>query len=181
MKVIENYESIKPSNDEFAKPSPGGYILKIVSVEDVPFNPQTGKGDYLRIDYDIAIGDFEGYYTAQNEHFGGGKWYASVIRSYKEKALGMFKHFTNCIEESNPGFRWDWHEQKLVGLRFGAVLQEEEYMKQDGSIGSALKVVQIKSVADIKSGNYKVPAKKAMSISVENNTRGLIIDDDLPF
>ena len=54
-------------------------------------------------------------------------------------------------------------------------------MKQDGSIGSALKVVQIKSVADIKSGNYKVPAKKAMSISVENNTRGLIIDDDLPF
>ena len=180
MRVIENYENIQAFSGEFAKPSPGGYILKVVSVEDVTLNPQTGKGDYLRINYDIAIGDFEGYYTAQNERFGG-KWHANVIKSYKENALGMFKHFINCVEESNPGFKWDWQEQKLVGLRFGAILQEEEYEKQDGSIGSALKVVQIKSVADIKAGDYKVPPKKAMSRSAANNTRELISDDDLPW
>ena len=61
MRVIENYDNIQASSGEFAKPGPGGYILKIVSVEDVTLNPQTGKGDYLRINYDIAIGDFEGY------------------------------------------------------------------------------------------------------------------------
>ena len=111
MRVIENYENIQASSGEFARPGNGGYILEIVNVTDVPFDASTGKGDYLRIDYDIAQGDFKGYYTKQNERFGGGKWFANVIKSYKEKALGMFKHFTNCVEESNPGFKWNWQEQ----------------------------------------------------------------------
>ena len=72
MRVIENYENIQASSGEFARPGNGGYILEIVAVEDVPMNPQTGRGDYLRIDYDIAQGDFKGYYTAQHERCGGG-------------------------------------------------------------------------------------------------------------
>ena len=80
MRVIENYENIQASNGEFARPGNGDYILEIVNVTDVPYNEQTGKGDYLRIDYDIAAGEFKGYYTAQNERFGG-KWFANVIKS----------------------------------------------------------------------------------------------------
>ena len=47
MKVIENYDNIQASSGEFARPGNGGYILEIVNVTDVPFNAQTGKGDYL--------------------------------------------------------------------------------------------------------------------------------------
>ena len=161
MRVIENYENIQASSGEFARPSNGGYILEIVNVTDVPYNAQTGKGDYLRIDYDIAVGDFKGYYTELNERFGG-KWFANVIKSYKEKALGMFKHFTNCIEESNPGFKWNWQEDKLIGCRFGATLQEEEYEKQDGSIGTRLIVKDIKTVGQIMDGDFKVPSTKKL-------------------
>ncbi len=184
MKVIENYESIEASSGEFAKPSNGGYVLEIVSVEDVPMNAQTGKGDYLRICYDIAQGDFKGYYKAQNERFGGGKWYASVIKSYKEKALGMFKHFTNCVEESNPGFKWNWREQDLVGCRFGATLQEEEYEKQDGSVGVRLVVKDIKTVKQIMDGDFKVPVTKKLERAVvapASDFSVLTDSDPLPF
>ena len=47
MRVIENYENIQASSGEFARPGNGGYILEIVNVTDVPYNEQTGKGDYL--------------------------------------------------------------------------------------------------------------------------------------
>ena len=184
MRVIENYENIQASSGEFARPGNGGYILEIVAVEDVPMNPQTGKGDYLRIDYDIAQGEFKGYYTKQNERFGGGKWFANVIKSYKEKALGMFKHFTNCVEESNPGFKWNWQEQKLVGLRFGATLQEEEYEKNDGSIGTRLVVKDIKTVEQIMNGDFKVPTTKKLERTIAPVSDFAVIDnstDDLPF
>ena len=184
MKVIENYENIQASSGEFARPGNGGYILEIVNVTDVPYNEQTGKGDYLRIDYDIASGEFKGYYTAQNERFGGGKWFANVIKSYKEKALGMFKHFTNCVEESNPGFKWNWQENKLIGCRFGATLQEEEYEKNDGSIGTRLIVKDIKTVKQIMDGDFKVPAtKKLERTAAPVNGFAELKDDtsDLPF
>ena len=44
MKRIENYETVQASSGEFARPTAGGYICKIVDVEDVPLNEQ-GKGD----------------------------------------------------------------------------------------------------------------------------------------
>ena len=162
MRAIQNFESVQPSTGEFAKPSPGGYILEIVSVEDVPFNPQTGKGDYLKICYDIADGDFRGFYREQAERFNGA-WYANFIRSYKEKALGMFKHFINCVTESNPGFRWAWNEQALVRRRFGAILQEEEYEKKDGTVGVRLIVKEVKTVQQILSGEFKIPDRKCLS------------------
>ena len=178
MRVIENYENIQASSGEFARPGNGGYILEIVAVEDVPMNPQTGKGDYLRIDYDIAQGEFKGYYTKQNERFGGGKWFANVNKSYKEKALGMFKHFTNCVEESNPGFKWNWQEQKLVGLRFGATLQEEEYEKQDGSVGTRLVVKDIKTVKQIMDDDFKVPTTKKLDKPTATPASDFVMLDD---
>lgn len=180
MKAIENYDDIAASSGEFAKPGNGGYILEIVAVEDVPIDPKTGKGDYLRISYDIAEGEFKGYYKAQNERFGGGKWYANVIKSYKEKALGMFKYFMNCVEESNPGFKWNWREKDLVWLRFGATLQEEEYEKRDGSIGTRLVVKDIKTVKQIIDGDFKIPAtKKLERTGAPAVTGSAMFDDDL--
>lgn len=185
MRKIENYDSIQASSGEFARPGNGGYILEIVNVTDVPYNAQTGKGDYLKIDYDIAVGDFKGYYTSQNERFGGGKWFANVIRSYKEKALGMFKHFTNCVEESNPGFKWNWQEDKLIGCRFGATLQEEEYLNNEGEVRTKLVVKDIKTVKQIMDGDFKVPTTKKLDKPVTAPASDFAMLDDpdsqLPF
>lgn len=185
MKPINNYENVQASSGDFARPTTGGYICKIMDVEDVPMNEQ-GKGDYLRIEYDIADGEFKGYYKEQFDRWGG-NWNASFIRSYKEKALGMLKHFTNCIEQSNAGYAWDWNEKGLVGKFVGLVLGEEEYKNANGDIRTKLVVVQIKTVEEIKNGDFKVPAPK--KLAVENSTNDFAgftpvandSMDDLPF
>ena len=184
MKRIENYETVQASSGDFARPTAGGYICKIIDVEDVPLDSNTNKGDYLRIEYDIADGEFKGYYKEQFDKFGG-NWNASFIRSYKEKVLGMFKHFTNCIEQSNAGYEWDWNEQGLIGKVVGLVLGEEEYENRKGEIKTKLAVKNIATVEDIKNGNFKVPAPK--KLVVENSINNFDDfaptedDSDLPF
>lgn len=184
MKRIENYETVQASTGEFARPTAGGYICKIIDVTDVPLNEQ-GKGDYLRIEYDIADGEFKGYYKEQFDRWGG-NWNASFIRSYKEKAIGMLKHFTNCIEASNAGYEWDWNEKGLIGKVVGLVLGEEEYKNSSGEIKTKLFVSQVKTVEEIKKGNFKVPAPKKLAVeSLNANIDNFMpiddIVDDLPF
>jgi hypothetical protein len=181
MKVIENYENVQASSGEFARPTAGGYICKIIDVEDVPMGAD-GKGDYLKIEYDIADGDFKGYYKDAFDKFGG-NWWAKFVRSYKEKALGMFKHFTNCVEQSNPAYEWDWNEKGLIGKFIGLVLGEEEYKKQDGSIGTRLYVKDVKTVLEIQQGEFKVPELKRLpkeASSVEDFVP-VAVDEALPF
>ena len=115
MKPINNFETVQATTGEFKRPTPNGYICKITLADDYPFDANTGKGDYLKIEYDIAHGEFKDYYTEQYNRFGGDFWAATMFRSYKEKALGMFKHFTNCVENSNAGYTWAWDEKSLVG------------------------------------------------------------------
>ena len=186
MKRIENYENVQASSGEFARPTAGGYICKIMDVTDVDHNPNTGKGQYLRIEYDIANGDFAGYFKKQFDKWGG-DWKANFVRSYKEENLGMLKHFTNCIEQSNAGYEWDWNEKGLIGKVVGLVLGEEEYKNNVGEIKTKLVVKSIATVEDIKNGNFKVPApKKLMAEASTNDFAGFtpVTDnsmDDLPF
>lgn len=180
MKKIENYENIQASSGEFARPTAGGYICKIINVVDVPLDENTGKGNYLKIEYDICDGEFKGYYREQFEKWGG-SWFASFIRSYKEKALGMFKHFTSCVEESNSGYVWDWNETGLIGNKIGLVLGEEEYKNQTGETKIKLVVKDVKLVEDIKKGNFKIPAIKKIVSETTTNDFVEVDDDELPF
>ena len=180
MKRIENYENVQASTGEFARPTAGGYVCKIIDVKDFPVDDK-GKGDYLKIEYDIVEGEFEGYYKEQYDKWGG-NWNASFIRSYKEKALGMFKHFTNCIEKSNSNYIWNWNETTLIGKKIGLVLGEEEYINSQGNLRVKLVVKEIKTVGDIINGEFKVPVIKKL---VDNNSVVNFVeikdDEELPF
>jgi hypothetical protein len=183
MKPIENYEAVQASSGEFARPTAGGYICMITNVEDVPYDVATDKGNYLKIEYDIATGDFKGYYSDAFQKFGG-SWWAKFVRSYKESAVGMFKHFTNCVEASNGGYKWDWNEQGLRGKLIGLVFGEEEYVGNDGAIKTRLVVTHIKTVEEIKNGDFKIPEIKRLPASVVDavsSSAPVGIDDDVPF
>jgi hypothetical protein len=188
MKPINDFENIQASTGESNRLKPGGYICKITEVKDVPINIQ-GKGDYLKIEYDIADGEFKWYFKEQFEKWKN--WNGNFIRSYKEKALGMFKHFINCVEESNVGYRWDWNETELIGRLVGLVIGEEEYIKKSGEIGTRTYVKEIKTVEQIRNGDFKIPElKKLHEPNFEPNFDGasyitnfvpLGDDDELPF
>lgn len=176
MNPINNWNNIEATgNEEYKRLVPGGYVCRIMKVED------RQEKSYLYMELDIIEGEYISY--AANCMERNGFWPLKLFRSYSDKAAGMFKGFIQQIEQNNPGYHWEWKEQTLVGRVIGVVLGEEEYRKMDGSIGTRLNVVRTKTPADIRDGNFKVPEKKCLP--VEQPTTGFTpIDDadaDLPF
>lgn len=164
----------------------GGYICKITKVSDIP------EKEYLKIEYDIALGQYVGYYLQlwQSRQFWGG----SFMKSYKEKALPFFKGFITATENSNQGFKFDGQDdQSLRGKFIGLVLAEEEYNSNSGEVKKRLYVAEIRSVQNIKDGKFNVPELKKLNTTVAKNNfdsqapNGFYVvnepvdDEDLPF
>lgn len=167
---------------EFERVVPGGYVCGITNVKDVP------EKEYLLIEYDIAEGAKKNYYRQLNE--AKGFWGGSFVKSYTDRALPFFKAFITAVENSNHGYRWDNNEMGLKRKLVGLVLGEEEYVKNDGSIGTRLYVAQIHSADKIRSCDYKVPELKRLSSPTVDapsfsapafDVVEDIDDDDLPF
>ena len=122
MKAINNFDKIQESGS-FEKLPVGGYIIKILAVDDVP------EKEYLKIFFDINDGEKKGFFQKafKEDTRAEKKWpnAGSFIRSYKEKALPMFKGFTNAIENSNKGYKWNFDEKSLVNKIVGVVIGEE--------------------------------------------------------
>lgn len=172
MKKINDWENVKASGD-FARPAAGGYVCKIVDVTDTP------DKEYLHIEYDFAEGEFKNYWFETASKFGW--WGGDFYRSYKDSAAGMFKAFTNAVEGSNPGYKWAWEEDTLRDKVIGLVLGEEEYVKNDGSIGTRLKVRSVKTVEDIREGRFRVPELKKLEEKDTVQDSFTAIDDAVPF
>lgn len=175
-----NWDEIKEAGTSIG-PIPGGYVAKIVNVQDYE------DKEHLRIEWDYAYGEFEGYNAEcyRQHRF----WPTVLYRSYKPKALGFFKQFKTCLEESNPRYTFDEeYLDGLIGKFFGVVLGEEEYPKNNGTKGRRLYVAQCRSVRAIEDGDFVIPPTKLIS----GGTRGVSVappsftdldDDDgeLPF
>lgn len=178
-----NLKDVKEAGDSTRLPA-GGYVCKYTKVEDVEAK------EYLYMEFDIARGEFEGYFQSLNES--AGFWGGKCYRSYKEKALPMFKRMCSAVSKSNNGFVFDGEtntdEKTLIGKLVGLVLCEEEYVGNDGTIRTRLYVDKECSVEDIVNNNFKVkPLKKLPEESKTTPADTSFIDvpegpsDDLPF
>ena len=172
MKLI-NWEEVEES-----KPTtmlePGGYVCRIVAVEDVP------SKEYLWIVYDVAEGERAGVYAGLPK---SDDWKHRFTRSYKDTARGMFKAFVNRVEESNPGFKWDGSdERQFVGKIVGLVFQKEQYTNDKGDDKERTVVVGVESADDIRKGGYYMPEPKDRRMTVESAAAAQSGPyDDIPF
>lgn len=182
-----NLTDVQEATD-FTRLPAGGYICKYTKVEDVEAK------EYLYMEFDIAKGEFEGYY--QSLFDSAGFWGGRCYRSYKEKALPMFKRMCSAVSNSNNGFVFDGDtnadEQTLVGKLIGLVLCEEEYVGNDGNIKTRLYVDKECSVDDIVNNKFKIKDLKKLPDDErekieEGPTNTSFMDipkdakDDLPF
>lgn len=177
--------NVQESGD-FQRPSAGGYICTITKVEDYPMDEKTGKGDYLRIYFDIAEGDFAGYYKGLRERFAESKYIGSYVRSYKEAAWGMFKRFCSAVSNSNGDFIFDGNEhrdeQTLTGKKIGIILGEEEYYSNAGEKKTRLYVHSECSIEKIMENDFRIPKLKEL----KDNDMGFInvpagTNEEVPF
>lgn len=162
MKKIEGFENVQESTS-FKRLAPNAYVCKIVNVEDHP------DKEYLKIYFDIAEGDDKGYFSNQykTDTRPDKKWAnaGTFIRSYKDSALPMFKGFTNALEKSNKGYKWDWDEKKLKGKTIVLIIGEEEYMNQKGQKRVRNYVNAVRSVEAYKVGDFTIPELKKLDES----------------
>lgn len=169
---------------EFEKLPAGGYICGITKVEDV------ADRQYLRIEYDIAEGEFKNYFRNLNESLGF--WAGNFIRSYTVKAQGFFKAFLTAVEKSNHTFKvidFNNDERKLKRMYVGLVLGEEEYLNAKGEVKTRMYVAETRSTQAIKDGDFKVPEFKKLKTTPPTNSKPAEVDfeeigaddGDLPF
>lgn len=172
MNRINNWQNVVATDGGNRLPA-GGYVVKITFIEDAP------DKEYLKFDYDIAEGNFKDYWTDFASQRG---WSPNTFyRSYKEKAQGMFKHFINCILGEDGAKNWDFNEQGLVGKPFGIIIGEEEYEKNDGSIGTRFRLVSVKTAEEIRKGDWTVPEKKTLAKKDAPTDGFFVTDNDIPF
>lgn len=159
---------------EYDSLRPGGYVCAIVKVEHEP------KKKCIKVYYDIMEGEYKNYWSKAEK--GMGFWGGSFYRSYKDNALPFFKAFTEAVEESNPGYRWDGNEEGLVCKYIGLTIGEEEYRNSSGAIKTRTYVSRIKSIDDIRSGDFKIPPTKKLEIKEDFSPLvDADEDSDLPF
>ena len=155
-----NWNSIQSSSDGGFTPLPAGpYVARLVELTDNPTK------EYVEAVFDIAEGEHAGYYS---DDWGKAHPYAHhFFMSYKETALGMLKGRLEAIAKSNPGFdpfaAWDAGRLDIFANRFvGINLQEEEYERADGDVGTRLNVCQVVNAQDVRDGKVKPRAKKTL-------------------
>lgn len=185
MKKPDGYDTTQAFDGSFERLDPGGFVCRITAAKDDAYN---GRGR-IAIAFDICEGPLSGYYKRKHERFGG-NW-PGTYRQFTENKDGtcspFFKGMITAIEESNPGFVFNWDERTLAGKYFGGVFGSEEYMTQTGEIKTIVRCSQIRSVNAIKTGDYQIPElkkfrpKETAALAADLSGFTSISSDDIPF
>lgn len=142
----------------------------------------------LKVEVDIAGNDEQkGFFQKQydNNDNANKKWSNGATRylSLKKESLAYTKGFISTLENSNNGFKFDTSKDwsQLKGLKCAGVFGLEEYEKEDGTIGTATKLTQFRSLD--KLSEIKIPKVKKLDgsyIEYENyNTNNNYTDNDI--
>lgn len=168
----KEYENAVAFTGEYPKLPAGGYICKIIGSKV----EKSKKGnDMLVLALDIAEGDYKEFYKKQYDEraktatpnklakYPNNAVLRAVLQG--ENWINRFKGIITAIENSNEGFNWKnckGDETKLKDLIVGAIFREEEYEKLDGSIGTSVKIYQLRSANKIRNGEYTTPEIKKL-------------------
>lgn len=203
MQKIDNFDKVQAASGQQDELEPGGYLCKIMGAKIVTYHGQSGDFDKLEVSVDIDEGDFKGYYAddyrAQAQWGHDQKW-KGILRLYAptngddpqaKRSQAIFKAFTDAVEASNPGYKWNWDEATLKDKRVGVMFRSEEY-DFNGYHGWKTRPFKAESTEYIKSGKFETPKPKALkketsqpSAPYPNNNpdafSNIPSDDDLPF
>lgn len=203
MQKIDNWDNVQAASGQQGELEPGGYICKIMGAEIVTYHGQNGDFDKLEVSVDIDKGDFKGYYAenyrAQAQWGKDQKW-KGTLHLYAptngdspqaKRSQAIFKAFTDAVEASNPGYKWNWDEATLKGKHIGVMFRSEEY-DYNGYHGWKTRPFKAENTAYIKAGKFEVPKPKALKKGHEesktlypnndpNHFSEIPADDDLPF
>ena len=168
IKRFGDYETTKAYGDIQALPK-GGYVLKVLGAEVC----NNSVGQYVKLGCDIVEGEYANFYANEykNQQSEDKKWHCNYLLNVpnddgSEKdgwTKRRFKTVIEAFEEANPGYHFDWDENKLKGKLIGGLFNEREYQATDGSVKRTTNLAQLCSVEKVRSGKYQLPEDKLLS------------------
>lgn len=164
-KSWENVQAITESR----KLPAGGYIVKIIAAKVKTYEYEGRSFDKLEVALDINEGEYKGFYQEdfdaqqqEDKKWKGVKRFnvptddGSKADNFSQRVL---KGATDALEDSNPGYHWDWDETKLKGKLVGCLFRMEEW-SMNGKKGWKAQPFKFVPLENIKTGNFKVPKFK---------------------
>ena len=144
----------------------GGHEIVIRDARE--YTSEISGNTSLKICVDIGGNDKQkGFFQKQFDENPNStkKWSNGATKyvSLKDEQIAYLKGTITAIEKSNPSFKFNtkgtW--EQLKGLKLAGVFGLEEYQKEDGSIGTATKLVQFRSLD--KLSEIKIPKVKLLN------------------
>ena len=191
MKPIHDYASARAYTGENERLPIGGHCCQIRGARCD--TSRSGK-EMLVLAFDIKEGsEYDGFYKRRFDRMkasnADAKWpglYYAVTTTNEGGTNPMFKGLITCIEESNPGYQWNWNENSLNGKMVGFNFGEEEYLHQStGEIRTNIKPFFPAPVEKVREGLAPPQAKKlsgnAAPAAPANKGFTAVDDDELPF
>lgn len=164
MNPVNGYETATAYTGNGESITPGGHVCKIIGAKVEDSQYVQNYPQQLVLALEICEG-------SSLDGICGRKYEAAKKRNPKTNPLwpcvykvfiytqegvcsGFFKGAVTSIEESNPGYNFSstWKESLMVGKLVGVVFREEEFIKNDGSIGTTCRPFQIRSVDTVRAG-----------------------------
>ena len=186
MKAFNGYKAEKAATRE--QLPVGGYVAKILDAEEVTYT----WGSVLVISFDIAEGEHAGFWKKdyQNQTGEDKKWrgtYRLTIPADdgSEKDEWSKRRFGNAmwaVEQSNPGYHWDWQEQTLKGKLVGVIYRNREW-EMNGQTGWTTECGTLIDAESARKGDFKPLKDQPLNkkAAAPAGSFASMDDDDLPF
>lgn len=168
--TYQGFEAKENSTNFLELPPAGLYIGQIMAVRVVDADGVKTFRDWLEVMLEITEGDYKGRFTAvyndQKERFGAentryrGTFRIAIPSGKEDEEEWVRRSFEGnlwCVEQSNPGYHWDWDENKLTGKKIGINLRTRLYT-YNGKDKETVEVARFETIDDVKTGKAK-PAK----------------------
>ena len=180
---------MKPTYEDFQAKKRGGVFLPPVGqyigeIQGVRLEPSySDDREVIICMVEITEGEYKNQYHKvfedQKERFGDNVKYRGTFKLTPYKPgdelwiKNRWEENLNCIQESNPGYKWDWDETKLKGKKIGLNIRENNYIgKNDGKPHTTTEVGQFEIVSDVRAGtcrDMRPRGKKQTESSSEND------------
>lgn len=180
-------------NSGFAElPQPGAYVAEIMGVKTEMGYDKVHEQIVLMID--ITEGEYAGQYMKvfedQKSSFGDSIKFKGVFRLTPPMEgdevwrKSQFEGNLWCVEQSNPGYHWDWDETKLKGKKIGISVRKSVYKGNDGKEHETTEIGRLETVQDVRDGKVKLmkdrrPKNSGNEDESENNYTSVKVE--VPF
>lgn len=180
MRKIDNWDSLPAVTGGGEQLPAGVYKCGIVAASAAV----SKKGqEMLVLALEVVEGDYQGIFSRtckrKRQFNPEAKWPCNYYQVTEGEQVGRYKGLIVAIEQSNPGYKWDFDEGTLKGKTCACIFREEEYIGQnDGKVHTTTRAYQIIPVEDMDKAT--VPEKKCIEQKPQE-PGGYFGDEEIPF